>query len=103
MTICPPISSLSKMGFKAVKGGGRWLVRRQMRRLPRFDEVTARVELVLHIINQPDDAVKVRAGVVFFGQVQLGTVIDGSTLRIGNDFDGRTFALGLIGGRLEHD
>ena len=50
-----------------------------------------------------NDAVTVLAGVVFFGQIQLGAVIDGSTLRIGNDFDDRTFALGLIGGRFEHD
>lgn len=69
----------------------------------RLEEVTAGIEFVLRIVDQAYDAVTVLADLVLLAQVQLRAVIDGSPLCICDDFDERPFALGLVGGRLEHD
>lgn len=65
------------------------------------DKVPAGIDLIFGGIDQTDDAVAVGAGLVLFSEVQLGPIVDGGTMLVGNHFDQRSFSVGFVDGWFE--
>ena len=66
-------------------------------------EVSAGVEFVFSVVDQTDNAMPEISEVVFLGQVEFMTLIDGVPLGIGDDFDERAFGIRLVYSRLKYD
>ncbi len=65
------------------------------------DKVSAGIDLIFGGIDQTDDAVAVGAGLVLFSEVQLGPIVDGGTMLVGNHLDQRSFSVSFVDGWFE--
>ena len=65
------------------------------------DKVPAGINLIFGGIDQSDDAVAIVAGLVLFSEVQLGPIVDGGAMLVGNHFDQRSFSVGFVDGWFE--